>query len=239
MLYFKSLEPHLLAAWELSKTFLASEATVALLASFTGAYFAFRLERKRKADEDIVKNYAAANRAMMTFIRMYSVLLQLQRQVIDPHRDTAAAFIAIPPHLPENLDSEHFDMATLDFLSSPTDQQILLDLWIEERRFHQCLAVWDKRSHFHLDEVQPALEQAGVRAGDGLTIGHIEAAIGNRRLVHLRKLTDQLVISVDLSIPSLRSTADRLRVAMQARFPNRKILDFVEVGPKFQEDLKR
>lgn len=239
MFYFQNLQPHLLAAWEHSKNFLASEAMIALLASFTGAYFAFRLERTQKRHEDKSKNFAAANRAMMTFIRMYSVLAQLQRQVIDPYRDDAAAFIAMPPHLPEKHDSERFDMSTLEFLSSPAEQQILLDLWIEERRFHQCLDVWSKRSHFHLEEVQIALDQAGKKAGDGLTLRDIEAAIGNRRLIQLRKLTHQLVDSVDLSIPSLRGAADRLRIALQAHFPDRKILDFVEAGLKVKPDVKK
>ena len=239
MFYFLNLQPHLLAAWEISKDFLASEAMIALLASFTGAYFAFRLERTQKRREDESKNLAAANRAMMTFIRMYSVLAQLQRQVIDPYRDNAAAFIAMPPHLPEKHDSECFDMSTLEFLSSPAEQQILLDLWIEERRFHQCVDVWSKRSHFHLEEVQIALDQAGKKAGDGLTLSDIEAAIGNRRLIQLRKLTHQLVDSVDLSIPSLRGAADRLRIAQQAHFPDRKILDFVEVGLKVKSAVKK
>lgn len=217
------------SGWALITSDTSIAALSTLLASFLGAYFAFRLESNQKTKEAVEKNLAAGNRAMMALARMYSVLAQVQRDLIDPHRGSAVAFIAMKPYVSRNVDSERFDFSALEFLSSPTEQQLVLDLWQEERRFHHAMAELEQRSNFHLQDVQPALEAAGFKQGHPATIAQVEAALGDRRSAYLRQATESVVSSVDSSVVSLRAVADQLKEQLGRRFPKQVVLDFARV----------
>ena len=71
-----------------------------LVATFGGAWLAFRIERKRRSDEQEKRRVGAANRALYTLFNLWNVLEQHRRDVIEPHRSKPDAWLnmaATPP----------------------------------------------------------------------------------------------------------------------------------------------
>jgi hypothetical protein len=77
-----------------------------ILATFVGASVAFYWERRNKENEKIQDQLASANRAIFILSRQYNILNQLKKQIIDPVRNSSAAWIKMRP----TLQREHYDL---------------------------------------------------------------------------------------------------------------------------------
>ena len=75
-------------------------ALVTLLATFSGAWYAFRLNNKKEELAQTERNIKAGNLAIFGLMQMHQDLLNYQKQIIDPVRNKQGRSIEMPPSPP-------------------------------------------------------------------------------------------------------------------------------------------
>lgn len=205
-----------------------------LVAAFAGSWAAFKFQQFQKNKEDTENKIAAGNRALMTLLQQANTLKLFQSDFIEPYRNSPGRHIQIQPVLPFQEDTLVFDVRSLEFLFTPEYQQVLMDLVLEENRYREAIKSINTRSRHHFEVVQPKLARAGVREGGEYTGEQFKAALGDHDYVHLKRLTDAIVLHVDRTVDSLVSMKGRLRAALLKQFPKGKFVDFelIKDAPK-------
>ena len=201
-----------------------------LIASFGGAWAAFRLQAIEKSRDADRSNIAALNRALMVMMQQVNELKIYQKDHIDPQRNNPGRHLAILPTLPLDLESLRFDFKSLDFLSSAAEQQLLFELSIEERRYVESLKSINARSEVILSEVQPVLMAAGFEDSVAYTDAQFIAALGQPVYKKLQRLTDDVIRHVDLASESICLMRDRFRAVALKRYPKAKLVNFEFIG---------
>jgi len=196
-----------------------------LVAAFAGAWFAFVYQNRQEAKEDTRQNISAGNRALVTLFQQANSLKLYQIDMIEPHRDSPGRHIQMRPTLPFQEDSLSFDVKSLDFLL-PDTAQVLLDLILEEARYHETIKAINVRSQHHFAVVQPKLEKAGIVEGGEYSGQDFRNALGELDYMNLKRLTDAVVLHVDRTIESLVSMKDRLWTALTHKYPKGKFINF-------------
>lgn len=197
-----------------------------LVAAFAGSWAAFKLQQFQKNKEDTEAKIAAGNRALMVLLQQAITLKLFQTDFIEPYRNSPGRHIQIQPALPFQEDSLAFDVRSLEFLSTPEYQQVLVDLILEENRYREAIKSINTRSRHHFEVVQPKLARAGVKEGEEYTGEQFRSALGDHDYVHLQRLTDAIVLHVDRTVESLVAMKGRLREALSKEFPKGKFVDF-------------
>ena len=200
--------------------------TATLIASFGGAWAAFRLQTVDKTRDTRRTNIVAANRALLIMMQQANTLKLFQNDQIDPQREFPGRHFAIRATLPYEYDGLRFDFKSLDFLDSAVEQQILFELSVEERRFIETLRAINARSELLLTYVDPKLAENGFRDGGSYTKTDIENTLGQPLCNRLQRLTDDVVFHVDRTIKSIDEMKTRFRSMAIARYPEAKLVDF-------------
>jgi len=199
---------------------------VTLVAAFAGAWAAFKLQQFQKNKEDTKLNIAAGNRALIILLQQFNALKLFQIDFIEQFRDSPGRHMQILPALPFQEDSLFFDLRPLEFLLSPEQQQVLMDLLIEENRYRETIKAINTRSRHHFEVVQPKLAGAGFKEGGEYTGEQFRAVLGDHDYVHIKRLTDAVILHVDRTVESLFAMKGRLRSALLQQYPNSKFIDF-------------
>jgi hypothetical protein len=105
--------------------------TATLVASFAGAWAAFKLQSMEKARDTQQANVTAINRVLTTLMQQANTLKLYQRDHINPFRDHGGRHLAIRATLPYELDTLSFDLESLSFFASKAERQIIFELSIE------------------------------------------------------------------------------------------------------------
>ncbi|GAB3366939.1 hypothetical protein GCM10027431_09720 [Lysobacter rhizosphaerae] len=197
-----------------------------LIASFGGAWAAFKLQSVDKARDVRRTNIVAANRALLTMMQQANTLKLIQIEQIDPHRESRGRHFSIRATLPHELDTFRFDFKSLDFLDGPHEQQLLFELSVEERRFIETLRAINARSELLLTEVDPKLNAAGFLDGGSYSGDELMGALGQPLCSKLKRLTDDVVFHVDKTNESIIGLKGKFRSLAKARYPSAKFVDF-------------
>jgi len=217
----------------------------ALIGSFFGPWFAFRLQKQEKVQKMKVDNITAGNLALFTISRQFQTLGNLRKQFIDPVREHPLRFIAMRPVVPFlNSEDFKFDIGSLSFFLEPhrqrllqqTLRQTLNELVIEDERFKTVVNALNWRSKLHVEQIQPLLDQAKVRMyPDQIQIGvyefllpqnadtalpHIQTALGYRLYQTILQSTNNVIEILDESLISLLRMRDTLVSSLNQLFPN-------------------
>lgn len=197
-----------------------------LIAAFVGAWAAFRLQTIHRHEEEKKNHIVAGNRALSTLMQQANTLKLFQLDFVAPFRTDPGRHIAMQPLLPYQEDALSFDFRSLDFLAQPDQQQTLFELSVEENRFREALKAINARSRLHFEVIQPLLMSAGIQEGREYTEDQFLAAVGNFHYLHLKRLTDAVVMHVDRTVESLCSMKDRLRTTLSEAYPDGRFIDF-------------
>jgi len=197
-----------------------------LIAAFAGAWFAFIYQNQQKVAEELRQNISAGNRALVTLFQQANSLKLYQTDIIGPHRNSPGRHIQIRPTLPFHEDSLKFEIKSLDFLLLPKSAQVVLDLILEEARYSEAIKTINARSKHHISIIQPKLESAGFVEGMEYTDKALKNVLGELDYLHLKRLTDAVVMHVDRTVDSLVSMKDRLRTALTEKYPKAKFINF-------------
>jgi|SRR3990170_7654293 len=201
-------------------------ALATLAAAYFGALFAFKFQERKEERKILTNNIAAGNRAMFLLFRQFNELSVIQKQIIEPARTHPAKFVVMRPALPLNYESLRFEVNNLSFLLETKHRQVLMDLLIEEGRFHAAVQALNKRSKVHLHDVQPVLEKAGIVEGGDYSLSQLRDAMGNRLFTQLNRATDQMINHIDDSIKSLLQMGDKLYEVLKELYPGETFIRF-------------
>jgi len=216
----------LAVSWEVisSDTFITAISTLA--ASFGGAYLAFKWQRAEKNSEVTERNIAAGNRTIVSLVRIFNIVVQYRMQIVDPRRNSPGRAVLISVSRLDNTEKEGIDQDSLGFLSgSPAEYELLLDLWIVERRFRTLVQLVLARSDLHLTKIQPALKGA-IKPGVEMSREGVAQLTGEDVLSEIEQITEEVIALVDLLERSIIDCKAALQGRMKAHFPGRYVLDF-------------
>jgi hypothetical protein len=162
----------------------------------------------------------------MTLMQQANELKLYQRDHVDPKRNHPGRHLGIQAILSYEVGDLRFDLRSLDFLSTPAEQQLLFELTVEERRYMEALKAINARSDLLVDEVQPKLMAAGFDDGAEYTSGQFIAALGQPVYNKLKRLTDDVIYHVDRTSDSICEMKDKFRSAVIKRYPEASFINF-------------
>jgi hypothetical protein len=199
-------------------------AVLALLGTFLGATFAFRLNQD-KEDRKLHKNrQEALNRAMFVLARQANAVHQLKREYekfINPI-ERALNLPALKP--PSYSDLVH-NFVDLEFLIESADPNVLFRVTVEQERFQQVIESINLRNEFYVKEYQPKLAAMGLN-GRMMSEHELSRLLGEDIFggtVNGAATAYELICASDRSLPEMQH--ELLSVAKQI-FPGAKFVTY-------------
>jgi hypothetical protein len=203
-------------------------ALASLVASFAGAWAAFRFEGWRRKTEEEKKSVGASNRAIYGVYGFWNVLEQYRKEALEPFRarpDDAWLNLAAHPTPPSATD--RFQTADLQFLLENGQPGVFAALMLEQQRFDLAMGLIAERSRLVLESVFPKIAAAGFAVGKSQNLADVEKALGIDLCHQLRQMTGAIYQNVDEDLASLRKAYDELRGALKAIYPKHKFFQIV------------
>ena len=200
------------------------EPSITLVATFLGAWLAFRFERKNKNDEEEQRRCGAANQALCTLFSLWSNTEQYRKEAIEPCRGKPDAWLNMSAQTPIKTGLASFEAGALSFLLQTPTPMIYPELFLEEQHFAELINKIEWHFTILMNDVYPRFAAAGVNVGAPLPLQEIERIIGNDTAHKLRGLTKSLESSVDENLKTIVSAHDHLYAAMKQLYPKRKFV---------------
>ena len=202
-------------------------ALVTLVASFSGAWAAFRFQAHEKKSAQTEREISAGNRAIFTVYALWNVLEQFRKEVMEPYRGRPDAWLNLAAHPAPPISGERFQTDDLQFLLERENAGVFVSLMLEEHRFDLAMDLIRSRSDLVLNGVFSKMGAAGFKVGQPQTLAAVEAALGEDTCHKLKQMTAAIYKNVDEDLASLRVLYTDLRKALQDLFPGRKFLKVV------------
>jgi hypothetical protein len=195
-----------------------------LVASFAGAWFAFRFARRQRDRDRIEGEISAGNLALFTLMEMWNDLRQHQLEIIEPYRNNPAAWLNLP--VSQRLDAElSFDTNALSFVLQ-TDPQLFAEVLQEQHRFRLAAHLIEDHRTVMMSEARPRLERAGIKIGERRIISEFETAIGVDATHKLQMISAAIIKNFDENVISTRRVFLKLRALLKTLYPRRRFLNF-------------
>lgn len=201
-------------------------AVLALLGTFLGATFAFRLNQDKEEKKLHKERREALNRAMFILARQANAVHQLKRDYEEFPDPIGRAFNLLALKPPSYSDLVH-NFVDLEFLLESADPNILFRLTVEQERFQQVIECVNTRNEFYVNEYQPKL--AAVALNGKLTSAHeLSVLLGERIFggtVNGAETAYKHICDSDVSISEMQS--EMLKAAKQI-FPGCKFVTYAK-----------
>ena len=218
-----------LIAWVVTQASITGKEIIAgfgtLVASFAGAWFAFRFARLQREKQRVDDEVAAGNRALVTLARMWNATKMYQRTVVDPYRGKTDAWINLHISQPLNADLS-FDMKELSFMMKAAGAAAFQQIFLEEERYKLAAYLVEEHRRLLLTEAWPRMESAGLQLKEQIPTTEMERIIGIGTVQQLKVTTSGIITNFDENVKSLRQAFMNLRAALKNIFPERKFIDF-------------
>jgi hypothetical protein len=212
-------------------------AFLALLGTFFGALFAFRLDEDKEKKKEYQRRKSAMNRALLVLGAQHNELRIIKKELEKFPHLKACAFNMNAAQPVETLRLEQ-KIDDLDFLLESEAPNMLFKLHLEQLRFDQALEAVRMRNKHCVDVLQPAMEKHDLR-GKMVSDAQVREALGNMIYETAVNTTATMAYHVgasDLSIPELAAEFRALAKKVQ---PGEKFLVFDLVDPKPQFDPRK
>lgn len=212
-------------------------ALATILAAYFGAKYAFDCQSKKETENTKRKNIVNGNVVIFNISRIISDLLNFQKDIIDPVRGKTTAFLEMSPttHLPKEDIS--VDLNSIYYILETEDRNLLGELSAELSKYQTTLVAINERSRFHIHEVQPTLEKAGIVEGGNYSHKQMETVLGNRLYITMHKATEQVIESVDNTLLSLQEVGSKLTQSLKKQFPGETIIG-ISIPEKGKQENK-
>lgn len=201
-------------------------ALASLVASFAGAWAAFKLQTHEKKAVEDEKAVGAANRAIFTVYALWNVLEQYRKEVLEQFRGRPDAWLNLAAHPAPPVKVEGFHASGLQFLLERGHSSVYASLMLEEQRFNLAIDLIRSRSNLVLNAAFPRMAAAGFKVGHPQALDDVENALGEDICHKLRRTTEAIYQNVGEDLASLRALYSELKQALETLFPGRK---FVQV----------
>ena len=202
-----------------------------LVAAFSGAWFAFLFESRRKAKEEKSQQRAVANRSIYIISEMWNVLYQYYQDVAKPYKNKSDAWLNMAANS-TYYGHTQFDAEKLAFLLDFGEHQVYPKIMLEEVRFKSLIKLIEMRNNLLINQVHPALAGANIKVGaQQLEEESVEEIIGIDKVHMLKIWTPEIIKQAESNLQSLKEAHDELRAAMKRLQPDEKFisLEFKEL----------
>jgi hypothetical protein len=216
---------------------ILANAVIALVASglgaFAGAYFAFRNERKSKADAELRRQIDVGKKTQFIIVQQINALAVVQQSLLDPIRDRGEyAWLSLrSASIGEHEDLRH-ELSDLGFLIDPRGVDMLMKISIAEDNFRAAVDAVNKWANFSKDVYQPTLEKAQIldhhATQASLSLEQVQQALGGRIFGLGRSLGNDVFKHVDGALDALKESFDLLEKQLRERFPGENFLKLKE-----------
>lgn len=199
-----------------------SAALLALLGTFVGALFAFRLDENKDKIKTEREKIRILNKALFVLIRQLNAITLISRDLKKYKTDFELAF-NLPAWQPPNYFDVKLDIDGLTFLLSSKYPSVVLELSVEQERFEQAIESMRVRNNFCVGEVQPVISQHRLN-GRNVTMEDVKSVMGDRLFwgaINGAKSVLEHVTASEQSIPELHEKLFRLAKEL---YPNEKFL---------------
>lgn len=199
-------------------------AIATLFAAFFGASYAFKLNLEKEERAARKKNIVAGNLVVFNLTRMLNILLDYQKQIVEPIREKELAFIEMKPTLHLVEDDINLDLDSVAFLFDSEDANLLGVLSVEKSKFKRTIDSINLRSQFHIYKLQPILERDDVKEGENHPLSQFEQTLGPQLYATMQSSTKQIIENVDSTISSMQKTSKDLTAMLKKIYPNERII---------------
>lgn len=203
---------------------------VTFLAAWAGGWAAFNAERttrERKEEEEFKRHVIVnGNSAIFTLMRMANKLANIQRQIIDPERDSPVRYISMRPLRVQEKDDVRLNIEGLYFLLETDDRNLLGEISAAEEYYKGAIDALNGRSQLHLDDVQPLLESGGFESGGSYSHEELAAMLGVRIYESIQLATNEAVDHIDMALLRIKGVSGELSVSLKKQYPSEKIINF-------------
>lgn len=199
-------------------------AVIVVSAAFFGSFSAFqlnankqeRIERKNKVDK--------INSTLFRLMRQFNAIAR-ERVELEKFKNQRERCFKLPASLANIHDEVKYNISEIEFLLSGSDKQLLLDLAIEQERFHVTVQAINLRTDYHFSKIQPALEAINFSAASPTYI-QFSKAVGPTLMFGLINHTDQVYFHVYKTCDSIEIIQERLLKVAKEMFPGNNFLEF-------------
>lgn len=198
-----------------------------------GTWAAFQLERDHRRRERRDHDVVAGNLALVVLAQMYNRVLDLQRQLVNPMRDSDLRWASQPVPI-ERDEALRFDTPSLAFLLSGAYPSVVSDLELFQRHFRYAEMVAAQRTQLCEKLLQPAIQ--GVDEGYmGLTgPSDVIALLPGSVLGTMKSITNEMIGAVDTAVAAGVDLYGKLRIALQDFYPTASFIPL-----EFDEAVQR
>ncbi len=197
---------------------------VSIFGTFFGATFAFRLNEEKEARKVREARREALNRASFVLIRQANAIHQMTQDFERFPSPFEKAF-NLPALKPPPYNDLIHNLSDLEFLLESPTPGLLMEIAIEQERFHQAVDSMRIRNEFYVGEVQPALEKLALN-GKQVTVVEAASLLGERLFggaMNGAEIAWQHISSCNVTIPTVHEAL--LRQA-KALYPGHKFITY-------------
>jgi hypothetical protein len=152
--------------------------SLALVGTFLGATFAFRLNESKEYISLHAKHRESLNRAIFILIRQFNAVHQLKLE-IEKYSGTYQKAFNMQALTPPPYKDLYHNFETLEFILESSEPSLIFELTTDQERFHQTIAALNFRNEFFIKEVMPAVANADLN-GRTLSPGEVKSILGDR-----------------------------------------------------------
>jgi hypothetical protein len=201
------------------------EAFPTLLAAFVGAWFAYRLEARRRAREARERDRDLANLVLFKLFGMWNVLEQYRDEIITlitPALEHPRAWIEMRVSPSTARGVGDVCMNELSFLLQTPHADLALDVLIQAQRFWIAMDLISTRTDLMFSRVRPAIAAAAPASEP--SEDEFVRILGVDVVAQLKVLTGGIIKNVDEDLASLRITIAKLREATKKLYPDLDVI---------------
>ncbi|MBV6667739.1 hypothetical protein KV691_00045 [Xanthomonas euvesicatoria pv. alangii] len=213
-------------------------ALLALLSTFFGAQFAFRLGERRDSEREVQRRIAAINRSLLVLGGQHNEIRTMKRE-LDQFKNNVDCALGMNAFVPPDTIGLSQKIDDLDFLIDSPDPNLIFKIHVEQLRFDQTLVATRLRAKHCLDELQPAFAASTLTRGATYSYNDLKENLGEQVLESAINLVTTMryhVYQSDESIPALQS---EIREIGRLLFPEAKIIKFDLVDVEKQIDPRK
>ena len=179
------------------------------------------LERERDAERDRLAAVARMNAALLVSSLQFNRLTNFRDQTLSQHEDDSTRHVAIQPSA--SLGRElALDFTPLAGFAIDGDTEAMVSWAMSDAKYGAAITAIEARSEAHR-EFQRVAERAVT--GD-FFLADLEAAIGPRLTMTLRRGTDQMYDAVADALASLSVVGQSIPAALKKVYPDQRFIGF-------------
>lgn len=197
-------------------------AFLAMVGTFIGALFAFRLNEAKENTKINKERKAALNRALFILVRQYNAMRFLADQLA-PYKTEFERAFNCPAFQPPPYSDLTYEFEALNFLLEVGEPNVLMRLSVEQEGFHQAIESLRVRNDFYVNEVQPVIAKSGFNLR-AVPAHEFQAALGER--LFSRSINEAAVMYAHVADlrKSLLATHAELFGAAKKLYPDGKFI---------------